>query len=49
MSEIKFTPNYEIERTAPRRRIHWGSFVAGAVAMLLTLAAWNALSLGGYL
>ncbi|WP_260843862.1 hypothetical protein [Robbsia andropogonis] len=36
------TPNYEIERTAPRRRIHWGSFVAGAVAMLLTLAILNA-------
>nr|WP_269083106.1 hypothetical protein [Robbsia andropogonis] len=36
------TPNYEIERTAPRRRIHWGSFVAGAVVMLLALAILNA-------
>ncbi|WP_429499485.1 hypothetical protein ACQUFY_21690 [Robbsia andropogonis] len=27
-----------------RRRIHWGSFAAGAVAMLVALSIWNAIS-----
>ena len=30
-----------------RKRIHWGSFALGALAMLLALATWNAMSLIG--